>query len=327
MKAFVVREFGVAALEEWPEPQPAAHEVIVDVAVIELNYPDLLVIDGRYQVRPPRPFVPGKSAVGRVSALGAEVTGLAVSDRVAVQLEHGACAQRVCAPAANCFPIPDGIDDESAAALGLPYQTAWFALRARAGFESGESVLVLGGSGSVGLASIQLAKAFGASVVIAVTRGSEKAARARAAGADHVVDTARSDLRDALRHEVRSVTGDLGADIAVDSIGGVTTEAALRSLAWCGRHVVVGFAGGDSPSFNANYLLVKNIAVLGLQWSDYRDRAPELTARAQAEIFELALRGRLAPPIDAVMPFADAMSGLQRIREGRASGRVLLKVQ
>lgn len=327
MKAFVVREFGAAALEEWPEPQPAAHEVVVDASVIEINYPDLLVIDGRYQFKPARPFIPGKSAVGRVSALGEDVTGLKVGDRVAVQLEHGTYAQRFCAPAVNCYPIPNGIDDETAAALGLPYQTAWFALRERAGIAAGESVVILGASGGIGLASMQLARAFGASAVIGVTRGAEKGARALAAGADRVVDTARPDLREALRAEARAATEGRGADIVVDSIGGTATEAALRSLAWCGRLVVVGFASGDIPGIQANYLLVKNITVLGLQWSDYRDRTPERTARAQAEIFDLALRRQLVPAIDAVLPFAAAMSGLQRIRDDQATGRILLKVE
>lgn len=321
----VVRAFGAARLEDWVEPRPGPGEVAVDVAAIEVNYPDLLVIEGRYQFKPALPFVPGKSAVGRVSARGAQVTGLAPGDRVAVQLEHGAYTQRLCAPAANCFPIPDALGSETAAALGLPYQTAWFALRERAGFAPGESVLVLGAAGGVGLATVQLAKAFGASAVIAVTRGPEKAARARAAGADLVVETTRPDLRDALREEVRAATGGHGADIAVDPIGGAATEAALRALAWRGRLVVVGFAGGEIPTIRANYLLVKNIAATGLQWSDYRDRTPELTARAQAEIFELAVEGRLAPAIDAVLPLGEAMAGLERIREDRANGRILLR--
>jgi NADPH2:quinone reductase len=326
MKAIVVREFGSAALEEWPDPQPGAGEVIVDAEAIELNYPDLLVIDGRYQVRPPFPFVPGKSAVGRVAALGDGVTGLAVGTRVAVQVEHGAYAEKIRAPATSCYPVPAALVAGTAAALGLTYQTAWFALRERAGMTAGESVLVLGAAGGVGLAAVQLAKAFGARTVIGVTRGEEKAARVRDLGADRVIETTRPDLREALREEVRAATDGKGVDIVIDPIGGAATDAALRALAWRGRLVVVGFAGGDIPTIKANYLLVKNIAVSGLQWSDYRDRTAELVARAQAEIFDLAANGKLMPVLDAVLPLADAMKGLQRIREDKSAGRILLKV-
>jgi NADPH2:quinone reductase len=325
MRAAVVRAFGSLEVVEWPEPQPGAQDAVIDISVIEINYPDLLVIDGRYQFKPPLPFVPGKSAVGRVSAVGSAVTHLAVGQRVAVQVEYGAYTEKLCARAANCFPIPDALDDATAAALGLPYQTAWFALRERAGFAAGQSVLALGASGGVGLATVQLARAFGAGVVVGSTRGPERAALVRQAGADLVVETSRADLRDALRDETRAATGGRGIDIAVDPIGGAATEAALRALAWCGRLVVVGFAAGDVPIVKANYLLVKNIAAIGLQWSDYRDRAPDLVARAQDEIFALAVAGRLAPAIDAMLPLAEIVAGLRKVSDGTATGRVLLR--
>lgn len=324
MKAVVVREFGSARIEEWPEPRPAADQVVVNVDHMETNYPDILVIEGRYQNEPAFPFVPGKSAVGRISAVGGGVTQFTAGDRVAFQIEHGAYAEKVCVRAANCFPIPEGLDSQTAAALGLPYQTAWFALRDRTQFEAGQSVLVLGAAGGVGLASVQLAKAFGAETVIGTTRGAEKAERVRTAGADLVVETTRPDLRDALRNDVRKVTGGHGADLVVDPIGGEATEAALRALAWRGRLVIVGFAAGTIPTIKANYLLVKNIMVVGLQWSDYRDRTPDVVARAQAEIFDLALQGRVVPPIDAVLPLSDFASALDLIKANKASGRILL---
>jgi NADPH2:quinone reductase len=324
MKAVVVSEFGSASVQEWPDPHPAAGEVVVDTDYIETNYPDILVIEGRYQNKPALPFVPGKSAVGRISALGNGVTRFTAGDRVALQIEHGAYAGKVRAPAAGCFPVPEGLDSRAAAALGLPYQTAWFALRDRAHFEAGQSVLALGAAGGVGLATVQLARAFGASTVVGTTRGPEKAERVRAAGADLVVETTRPDLRDALRDEVRAATGGRGVDVVVDPIGGDATEAALRALAWRGRLVVVGFAAGGIPTIKANYLLVKNIMVSGLQWSDYRDRTPDLVARAQAEIFDLALTGRLVPPIDMVLPLSDFAGALDRIKSDKASGRILL---
>jgi NADPH:quinone reductase len=326
MKAIIVRAFGSAQLEDWPDPAPKPGEVVIDAERIEVNYPDLLVIDGRYQVRPPFPFIPGKSAVGRVAKLGDGVTNPEVGARVSVQVEHGAYAEKIIAPAAGCYPVPDALDVDTAAALTLPYQTAWFALRERADFKAGETLLSLGAAGGVGLAAVQLAKAFGARKIIGLTRGAERAARVRAAGADHVVETTRPDLRDALRNEVASITDRHGADVVIDPIGGAATDAALRALAWRGRLVVVGFAGGDIPTIKANYLLVKNIAVSGLQWSDYRDRTPDLVARAQAEIFDFAVQGRLTPPIDAVLRLEDAMAGLARIREDKSAGRILLKV-
>jgi NADPH2:quinone reductase len=325
MKAAVVRAFGALGVEDWPEPEPGARDVVVEVGVIEINFPDLLVIDGRYQFKPDLPFVPGKSAVGRVCAVGELVTTLEVGQRVAVQVEHGAYTEKLCTPAAQCFPIPDALDDTTAAALGLPYQTAWFALRERGGFAPGQSVLALGAAGGVGFATVQLARAFGAGVVVGTTRGAEKTELVRAAGADHVVETTRADLRDALREEVRDLTDGRGIDIAVDPIGGAATDAALRALAWCGRLIVVGFAAGDIPTFKANYLLVKNIAAIGLQWSDYRDRTPDLVARAQAEIFALAADGRLRPIIGAVLPLAEIVAGLRKVSDGTATGRVLLR--
>lgn len=324
MKAVVVSDFGAASVQEWPDPRPTAGQVVVDTDYIETGYPDILVIEGRYQYRPTLPFVPGKSAVGRISALGDGVTQFAVGNRVALQIEHGAYAERVCVPAANCFPVPEDLDSRTAAALGLPYQTAWFALRDRALFEAGQSVLVLGAGGGVGLAAVQLAKAFGAGTVIGTTRGAQKIERVRAAGADLVVETTRPDLRDALRDEVRAVTGGHGVDVVVDPIGGDATEAALRALAWRGRLIIVGFAAGGIPTIKANYLLVKNIMVSGLQWSDYRDRTPDLIARAQAEIFDLTLKGCLVPSIDAVLPLSEFANALNRIKTDQASGRILL---
>jgi len=324
MKAVVVREFGSASVEDWPDPRPAADGVVVHIEYIETNYPDILVVEGRYQNKPALPFVPGKSAVGRIKALGDGVTQFAVGDRVALQIELGTFAERVCAPTASCFPVPEGLDNRTAAALGLPYQTAWFALRERAKFEAGQSVLVLGAAGGVGLATIQLGKAFGASTVIGTTRGAEKAERVRAAGADFIVETTRPDLRDALRDEVHAVTGGHGVDVVIDPIGGEATEAALRALAWRGSLVIVGFAAGSIPTIKANYLLVKNIMASGLQWSDYRDRTPDLVARAQTEIFDLALQGRLVPAIDAVLPLREFASALDRIKTDKASGRILL---
>lgn len=327
MKAVLVRDFAPfdqARLEEIADPVPGNGEVVVDVHAAEANYPDILVIEGRYQVKPPLPFSPGKAASGIISALGEGVTGFAVGDRVAVQVEYGAYAEKLVARAESCFQMPDGMKFETAAALGLVYQTSWFALVERAGFRPGETVLVLGASGGVGSAAIQLAKALGAANVIACSRGEEGARVARALGADHVIDAGMEDLHEGLRSQVNKITGGHGADVVIDPVGGAAHTAALRAMAWCGRMVIVGFAAGDIPLIRSNYLLVKNIAVMGLQWSDYRDREPEKVVAVQERIFSLWQEGRLDPHVSAVLPLADFYKALEALKKGSARGKIIL---
>jgi NADPH2:quinone reductase len=330
MKAVMVTApmaFERVFVAEMPDPVPRSGEVVIDVAAADTNYPDLLVIEGKYQFRPPPPFSPGKSAAGRIAALGEGVTGFAIGDPVAAQVEYGAYAEKLRAPAANCFPIPDGVGFETAAALGLTYQTAHFALDQRARLQAGESVLVLGGSGGIGTAAIQLARAFGAAPVIASVRAVEDAAIARAAGADVVIETGDQPAPEDLRDAARAATGGRGVDVVIDPVGGAFGAAALRALAWCGRLVVIGFASGEIPSFRANYLLVKNISVLGLHWSDYRERAPGLVARVQADLFARYQQGRLAPLIERQLPFADFKEALRAFRDGTVQGKIILTLR
>lgn len=327
MKAVIVSEFAPfrqARYTQVEDPVPGKGEVLVDIRAAESNYPDILVIEGRYQVKPPLPFSPGKAAAGIVSALGEGVTGIAAGDRVAIQVEYGAYAEKLAASAASCFPMPDEMSFETAAALGLVYQTAYFALVERARFQPGETVLVLGASGGVGSAAIQLARALGASAVIACTRGEEGARVARSVGADHVIDTDQDDLRESLRTQVNAVTDGRGADIVIDPVGGAAHAAAIRAMAWCGRMVIIGFAAGEIPSIRSNYLLVKNIAVLGLQWSDYRDREPEKVATVQKKIFALWQRGLLDPHISAVLPLSRFHEALDALMAGKARGKIIL---
>jgi len=238
MKAVWVRKFApfeTVGTEEVPDPVPGPGEVVVDVVAAEVNYPDILVIEGNYQFKPPLPFSPGKAAAGRVSALGASVDAFALGDAVALQVEYGAYAEKIKVRAENCFKIPPDISFDRAAALGLAYQTAWFALKDRAGFKPGEVVLALGASGGVGMASLQVAKALGARLTIGGVRGKANAELALRRGADHVIELADPDLRDSLRAQVQELTGKHGADIVVDPVGGDAHAAALRALAWCGR--------------------------------------------------------------------------------------------
>jgi NADPH:quinone reductase len=329
MKAVVVKEFATferIAVDEMPDPQPGPGEIVIDVKAVEVNYPDILVIAGNYQFKPPLPFSPGKAAAGVVSAVGDARTGFGLGQRVSVQVEYGAYAQKLRAQATSVFQIPDRVSFANAAALGLVYQTAHFALIERARMQPGESVLVLGASGGIGMASVQLAKALGAGTVIAGVRGNGTVGIAHNGGADTVLDLANMNLHDGIREAVYAATGGHGADVVIDPVGGPVSAAALRAMAWRGRMVIIGFASGEIPTFKANYLLVKNIEVSGLQWSDYRDRTPNSVRHVQEEIFQLHLAGKLKPIISRIFPLHDFKDALALLRDGKAQGKLILEV-
>ena len=326
MKALVVRWFGApdaVNVEEWAVPAPVAGEVLVDVHAAGVNFPDLLVIDGKYQVLPPLPFVPGKECAGVIRAVGAGVVTLRPGARVMVQVEYGAYAQQVTTKAVNCHVVPDAISFPEAAAMGLTYNTAHFALVERARLLPGETVLVTGAAGGVGLATVQVAKALGAIVVAAVSTA-EKAAAAKAAGADHVIDTSVADLREKLREQVFAAVGKRGVDIVVDNVGGDLFDACMRAVAWCGRMVIVGFAGGRIPEIKAGHLLVKNIAAIGLQFSDYRDREPEKCGVVRQQLFDLYSAGKLKPHVMATFPLERYAEALALVKERKVIGKVVL---
>ena len=306
---------------------PGPGEVVIDARAIGVNYPDLLVAEGKYQFIPPAPYSPGKEVAGIVASLSkdsaSESSSLKRGDRVMAQVEYGAYAQKVVARVLDCHPMPDGMPFEHAVALGLAYQTAWFALVERAQLKPGECVLVTGASGGVGLAAVQLAKGLGATVLAGVT-SEQKGRLCRRHGADHVVDLAAGNLRESVREQAFAAVGKRGVDVVIDSVGGDAFDGALRALAWRGRLVVVGFAAGRIPEVKANYLLLKNIAVLGLQWSDYRNRHPELVARAQSAIFGFYVANRLKPEITATYPLEQFADALARFESRQVQGKMLL---
>ena len=326
MRAIVVEAFGPPErlrLAEVPAPVPGPDEILVAVQAAPVNYVDLLVTAGTYQFRPSLPFIPGKGPAGIVAALGEGVTGFAVGDPVLAMAEEGGYAEAVAVSAGQCYRLPEGMAFAEAAALSLVYDTAWFALRERARLAAGETVLVLGASGGVGHAAVQLARALGAVVIAGISRP-ERAAAARAAGAGVIIDLSRENLRETLREEVYAATGGRGADIVIDPLGGTVFEAALRALAWRGRLVVIGFAAGYIPTLKTNYLLLKNIEVSGLQVSDYRKRRPEQVAHAYAEIFDFYRRGEISPASTTVFPLARAGEALTALRDRRIAGRAVL---
>lgn len=326
MQALVVQEHGpveALTLMERPDPIPGPGEVVVDVHAASVNFPDLLVIGGTYQNLPSRPFSPGKDFAGVVAALGDGVTSLKIGDRVTAQIEYGAYAQKCAVRQQNCHVIPDAMSFADAAAMGLVYQTAHFALVERARYQRGETVLVTGAAGGVGLAAVQVAKALGATVVAAVS-SDEKARLVRASGADHVVRTDAPDLRESLREQVYAAVGKGGVDVIVESVGGEVFEASLRAIAWCGRVVVVGFAGGGIPQVKTGVLLVKNISLIGLQWSDYRDREAEKVQCVQRELFRWYEEGKIKPHVMRAFPLREYRGALAAVRDRRVQGKVVL---
>ena len=329
MRAIVVDEFGPPErlrVAEMPLPVPGSGEVLVTVHAAPVNYADLLVVGGTYQFLPPRPFVPGKGPAGVVTALGPDVTTLQVNDRVLAMAEQGGYAEAVAVGAEPCYRLPSRMSFIEAASLSLVYDTAWFALRERARLEPGESVLVLGASGGVGQAAVQLARAMGARVLAGISRP-EREAAARAAGAAAIIDLSRENLRDGLREQVYAVTGGEGADIILDPLGGAVFEAALRALAWRGRLVVIGFAAGGIPAVKTNYLLLKNIEVSGLQVSDYRKRRPAQMAECFAEIFAFYDAGKAKPAAATVFPLERADEALSALRDRQIDGRAVLRLR
>lgn len=316
----------VLTLDSVPCPVPGINEVAIRVEAAGVNYPDLLVVAGTYQVLPACPFIPGKEVAGTVTAVGAGVTSVVPGNRVMAQLEHGGYATNVVAPASSTWCIPDAMTFEHAAAMGLVYQTAWFALMERGGFKPGQTVLVTGAAGGVGLAAVQLVHAMGGTA-IAGLRGTAQSEKLRVNGASHLVDLSKPDLRNSIRDQVRAVTEGRGVDLVIDQVGGAVFDGAIRSLAWCGSLVVVGFAGGCIPSVKANYLLLKNITVSGLQWSDYRDRVPEQVTEAQRAIFELYAAKKLRPVIQRRFALKQAAFALTAVQKGGDLGKIVLQTQ
>src|SRR5262249_54381502 len=257
------------------------------------------------------------------AATGAGVTSVKPGDRVLAMAEQGGYAEYAVAPEKNCYALPASLSFVEAAAMALVYDTSWFALRDRARLRAGETVLVLGATGGVGLASVQLAKAMGAKVLAGVS-SPDKAALVTEAGADAVIDLSAADLRDSLRAQVHALTDGRGADVILDPLGGDIFDAALRALAWRGRLVVIGFAAGRIPTIKANYLLLKNIEVSGLQVSDYRKRQPEQMAACFAEVFAMYERGKLKHLPTKAYPLEQFATALHDIKDRKARGRVVL---
>jgi NADPH2:quinone reductase len=329
MKAMVVENFadqGAMRLHHLPDPVCGDDDILLDVHATAVNYVDLLVTSGTYQFKPKLPFIPGKLTTGVVSAVGRHVTSLRIGDRIQTLLESGGYADCAVAPAHECYILPDRLSFNEAAAMALGFDTAWFALHARGRLKRGEHVLILGASGAVGGAAVQLAKAHGAHVIAGITDMS-KAEEIRSLGADLVVDLSMADVRDTLRASIINSNNGKLADVIVDMLGGDYFNAAIRCTAWCGRYVIVGFASGNIPTLKMNYVLLKNIEVSGLQVSDYRKWNKELMAQCYHDIFQLVDRQLLKAPDYVCMRLEDANDALALIKNRKAKHRLILTPQ
>lgn len=330
MRSYQIHEFGEPSslvIDQVADPVPGDREMVVDVEAVGLNFPDALVVRGKYQFLHPLPFTPGKELAGVVRSVGGAVQGFRPGDRVMSQVEFGAFAEQVVTKPEFTFAMPADMSFSEAAAMGLVYQTAYFSLVERAQLKPGETVLVGGAAGGVGLASVQVAKGLGATVVAGV-RGEDAAIAARESGADFVIDLSGPDQRDSIREQIRALPLEKpGVDVVIDPVGGDFFAGAIRALAWCGRLVVVGFAAGEIPILKVNYLLLKNISVLGVQWSDYRDRVPERVMQAQQKLFEMWRRGVVHPYITQRADFEQLPSMLALVGQSKVRGKAVVTVR
>lgn len=327
MRAWTVREPGpfqeVLRLEESPLPPHRPGSLLVRTRSAGINFPDLLMIAGKYQVRPPLPFTPGFEAVGEVVEIvgPAHGAGPAVGDRVICQLGHGAFSDYLRVGPEQTFAIPAGMPDAEAAAFFVAFQTAWFALVHRAGLRGGEVLLVHGGAGGVGSAAIQLGRSLGA-VVVATAGGEEKLEVCRRLGAHHTVDYVRQDFVAA----VRDLTGGRGADVILDPVGGDVFDQSTRCLAWEGRILPIGFTGGRIPSVAVNHLLLKNISVVGLYWTTYFEHSPHSIREAHARLTGLYENGEIRPLIHDRYPMEELPRALSVVAERRSCGKAVLEI-
>ena len=308
-------------IEEIDSPAPGPGEVRIKVAAAGVNFADTLLIAGTYQVKPPYPFSPGMEVAGTVIECGADVHRFRPGDHVLAMLDYGGFAEEVVAAESDVFSLPAAMDVLTAAGFPIAYGTSHVALTVRAGLQAGEVLVVHGAAGGVGLTAVEIGKALGATV-IATAGGADKLGIARAHGADHLIDYKTEDIR----ARVRALTGDVGADVVYDAVGGRAFEASLRSINWSGRLLVIGFAGGEVPQIPANILLVKNIAAIGLNWGSYRQRDPTRLVRTFADLFAWYRAGLLRPRISAVYRLAEAAQALADLRARKATGKLVIDV-
>ena len=323
MKAVVCKQWGgpeTLVLEEVASPRPAAGEVVVDVKAAGVNFPDVLIIQGKYQFKPSLPFTPGAEIAGLVKEVGDGVAHLAPGDRVLAYVTTGAFAEECVVPATQAVKLPAGVDFAVGAAFSLTYGTSWHALKDRGELKAGETLLVLGAGGGVGLSAIELGKALGARVIAAAS-SDEKLAVCREHGADATINYAREDLRERLRE----IAGGKGVDVVYDPVGGPYSEPALRSTAWRGRFLVIGFASGEIPRLPLNLALLKGCSIVGVFWGDWLRREPERSRAEMGELIELLRTGRVKPHVSGRYPLARVPEALIAMSQRSVTGKIVVE--
>lgn len=322
MKAIVCKDWGPPdslELQDLPDLVPQAGEVVVEVRAAGVNFPDVLTVQGKYQYRPELPFTPGNEFAGTVRAVGEGVSHFKAGDRVIGFARSGAFAEQVRGPADVLMPMPPDMDFDIAAAITLTYGTSHHAVVDRAQLKAGETMLVLGAAGGVGLAAIEIGKALGARVIAAAS-SAEKLEVCRAHGADVLIDYSKEDLREALK----AATGGKGPDVIYDPVGGPYTEPALRSIAWRGRHLVIGFAAGEIPKLPWNLMLLKGASVVGVFWGEFAKREPKANVAAMREMLGWMAEGKLKPLVSQRYALAETAQALNDMADRKVTGKVVI---
>lgn len=322
MRALVCKEYGPPeklVIENYSDPRPGEGEVLVDVMAAGINFPDVLVIGGNYQVKTPPPFVPGNEAAGVVEAVGEGVTRFKAGDRVIITPVGGGFAEKCVVAEDLCLPLPDSMNFEQGAGFTITYATSYHAFRQSTELKPGETVLVLGAAGGVGITAVEIAKVLGAKVIAAAS-SDEKLQFAREAGADETINYSETSLRDA----VKELTGGKGVDVVYDPVGGELAQMALRSLAWQGRYLVIGFACGEIPNFPANIALLKEASIIGVWWGTWGKHNPGSLLQNMMELTDMVDRGQLSPRVTESYSLDQYVEAFAAITERRARGKVVL---
>ena len=322
MKALICREYGPIEglkVEEVASPHPGPNEVVVEVKASSLNFPDALLVQGLYQVKPPLPFSPGMELAGIVKEVGPAVRGAKIGDRVIASPGRGGFAQECLVPADRLSPLPSGMDFETASAFVLTYCTSLHALKDCGHLEPGETLVVLGASGGTGTSAIEIGKAMGAKVIAAAS-SEEKLAFCKELGADETIDYEKSDLR----QRILDLTGGKGADVVYDPVGGAYTEAALRATAWRGRLLVIGFASGTIPAVKLNLALLKERSLIGVYWGEWTQRDPAGQRRNVEQLAAWFAEGKIKPAVMERVSLAEAPAAMQRLLQRKVKGKVVV---
>ncbi len=324
MRALLCKEYGPPeslVLEDVAEPELGPGQLRIAIKACGINFPDLLIISGKYQLQPPMPFSPGAELAGEVIEVAADVADFAPGQRVAAVSLFGGMAEQICVDARAVVPVPDGVDYVTAAAFLLTYGTAYHALRQRADLQANETLAVLGAAGGVGLAAVEIGKMMGATVIAAAS-SAEKLELASEYGADHLINYTDAGLKEG----IKEITAGRGADVVFDPVGGELFGQCLRAVAWRGRILVIGFTSGEIPVVPANLTLLKGSSVVGVFWGRFTEEEPETNARNTALLFGLLREGKLKPHVSETYPLEGATSALQAIAARRAKGKLVIEI-